>query len=75
MAKIRKENREGRAEARSSGLTQQIAASCLLAPQSGAFRRLPRRKGLKMLAFPAPSLLALAKNHLDHFTKINRSRP
>jgi hypothetical protein len=29
MAKICKENRAGRAEARSNGLTQQIEASCL----------------------------------------------
>ncbi|MGL4489277.1 MAG: type II toxin-antitoxin system RelE/ParE family toxin [Rhizobiaceae bacterium] len=28
-----------------------------------------------MLTFPAPSLLTLTKNHRDHFTKINRSRP
>jgi hypothetical protein len=75
MAIICKENREGRAEARSSDLTLQIAASCLSALMSGAFPRLLRSKGLKMLAFPAPSLLALTKNHLDHFVKINRSRP
>jgi hypothetical protein len=75
MAKICKENCAGRAEARSNSLTQQIEASWLSVPKSGAFRRLPRRKGLKMLAFPAPSLLALTKNHLDHFCKINSSRP
>jgi hypothetical protein len=81
MAKICKENSEGRAQARSSGLTPQIAASWLFVAKSGAFWRLPRRKGLfrrdvgKMLAFPAPSLLTLAKNHSDHFAKINRFRP
>jgi hypothetical protein len=38
---------------------------------SGAFWRLPRRKSLKMLAFPALLLLTLLKNHSDHFIKIN----
>jgi hypothetical protein len=75
MAIICEENRERRAKARLSGLMKQIEASWLLALKSGAFRRLPRRKGLKMFTFPAPSLLTLAKNHLDHFIKINRSRP
>jgi hypothetical protein len=61
MAIICEENREGRAKARLSGLMKQIEASCLLALESGAFWRLLRRKDLKMLAFPAPSLLTLTK--------------
>ena len=75
MAIICEENREKRAEARSSGLMKQIEASWLFVLKSGAFRRLPRRKDLKMFTFPASSLLTLTKNHLDHFVKINRSRP
>ncbi len=39
--------------------TVQSEVSCLLVPKSGAFRRLRCRKSLKMLAFPAPSLLCL----------------
>ena len=78
MAIICEENREKRAEARSSGLMKQIEASWLFVLKSGAFRRLPTfeprfGKDLKMFTFPASSLLTLTKNHLDHFVKINRS--
>ncbi len=84
---ICEENRERRAKARLSDFMEQIAVSCLLALKSGAFRRLsnlkfkgwqrlvPEAAVGNMLAFPAPSLLTLTKNHLDHFAKINRSRP
>ena len=40
---------------------------------SGAFCRLPRRRGLKMLTFPSPPLLTFDKNRPDHFNEINRS--
>jgi hypothetical protein len=40
---------------------------------SGAFHRLQRRRGLKVLALPAPLLLVSSENPADHFNEFNGS--
>ncbi len=55
-------------------LTPQSVVSCLLVPESGAFRRLRCRKSLKMPAFPAPSLQCLDTWHSPKITSTISSK-